>query len=287
MTGVAPVGVRDTPTPLPAAFDVKGSLVFFARRDGNTDIYRLDLPARVETRLTTTKASNLNPAVSPDGKRIAFESDRGGNFDIYVMDADGGNVRRLVETPYAERFPAWSPDGQRIVFASDTRVDGRYSLYSGGADGGDLQPMVVDDARSSAPRWSKSGIVYVTGSPTDARTWEIRLYAPDSERTSTLTLNNIKDWGPSFTPAAERILFLTSGDGYAAIATMALKGSDVRILYDGPGYESAAAYSPDDRFIAFTSDADGQDQLYLLTADGKQVARLTSDGGNGAAWIPA
>ncbi len=287
VTGVAPVGQRSKPTPLAAVFaDAKGSLVFFARRNGSSDLYRLDLPERVETRLTTTTAANLNPAVSPDGKKIAFQSDRSGNFDIYVMDADGSNVRRLVQTPYDERMPAWSPDGKRIVFASDTRGDGRYSLYTVNADGSELQPVVVDHSRSSAPKWGKAGIVYVTGSAADARTWEIRLYAPDTEMTTTLTLNNVKDWGPSFTPGGERILFLTDGDGFASIATMALKGSDVRILYDGPGYESSAAYSPDDRFIAFTSDVDGADQIYLLTADGKNVARLTTDGGDGAAWFP-
>jgi serine/threonine protein kinase/Tol biopolymer transport system component len=286
ITGVAPVGQRSKPTPLAGVFKTKGSLVFFARRSGNDDLYRLDLPDLTETRLTTTTSSNINPAVSPDGKRIAFQSNRSGNYDIYVMDADGTNVRRLLETPYDERMPAWSPDGERIVFASDTRGDGRASLYTIKADGTDLQPLVTDHTRSSAPRWSRSGIVYVTGSATDARTWEIRLYSPDTEMTSTLTLNTIKDWGPSFTPDGERILFLTDGNGYAAIATMALKGSDVRILYDGPGYESSAAYSPDDKFIAFTSDADGSDELYLLTADGKNVAQLTTDGGDGAAWFP-
>jgi Tol biopolymer transport system component len=61
--------------------------------------------------------SDIDPAWSPDGKRIAFASNRDGAYEIYVMNADGGNRRRLTRTPRRKSSdsPDWSPDGRRIV----------------------------------------------------------------------------------------------------------------------------------------------------------------------------
>jgi Tol biopolymer transport system component len=66
-------------------------------------------------RLTDDPGSDIEPAWSPDGTRIAFASNRDGDWDIYVMDADGGNVRRLTGTRghrdalRGDYDPAWSP----------------------------------------------------------------------------------------------------------------------------------------------------------------------------------
>ena len=56
--------------------------------------------------------------VSPDGRRIAFQSDRNGTLDIYVMNADGSNIERLTYSGTDNYAPAWSPDGRMIAFAS-------------------------------------------------------------------------------------------------------------------------------------------------------------------------
>jgi len=58
------------------------------------------------TRLTHDGASE-NPAWSPDGSKIAFDSKRGGDRDIYVMNADGGGVTRLTRDPARDVEPAW------------------------------------------------------------------------------------------------------------------------------------------------------------------------------------
>ena len=52
---------------------------------------------------------DLNPAWSPDGTRIAFQSKRDGDWDIYVMDTDGGNVQQLTDGPGMGWDPSWSP----------------------------------------------------------------------------------------------------------------------------------------------------------------------------------
>jgi len=60
-------------------------------------------------RLTDDSRRDMDPAWSPDGTQIAFESNRDDASDIYIMDADGGNVRQLTDDPGRDDDPAWSP----------------------------------------------------------------------------------------------------------------------------------------------------------------------------------
>ncbi len=64
-------------------------------------------------------ATNVRPAWSPDGKRIAYQSDRDGTFHIYVMNADGTNTKQISSgKDIDDRHPAWSPDGNAIAVDS-------------------------------------------------------------------------------------------------------------------------------------------------------------------------
>jgi serine/threonine protein kinase len=284
VTGVAPVGVRASS----ADIDVNGAVLFFAERDGNFDIFRLNLPSLTEIQLTDNVLADTYPAVSPDGSRIAFQSDRDGDFDIYVMEANGNNTRRIVQNRVTDRIPSWSPDGQWLIFSSDTLGDGNFDLYRVRPDGSDLQAVFSDGTRNSHARWSADNhyIIFTSGKNDDATTWEIRRYDMHSEEVAFLTINNVKDWSPAFAPDGEHILYLTNGNGFAAIAEMNMDGEDVRVVYDGAGYESEASYSPDGDFIVFTSNVSGTDQLYLMTANGDTIQQLTTRGGVYPTWFP-
>jgi TolB protein len=92
-------------------------LALISPRDGNEEIYSVDLATGDALNLTHDPARDITPAWSPDGALIAFVSDRDGNDELYVMQSDGNDVRRLTRTPGAtESFPAWTADGM-IVFA--------------------------------------------------------------------------------------------------------------------------------------------------------------------------
>ncbi len=95
------------------------------------------------------------PAVSPDGKRIAFSSSRDGDFEIYVMKVDGSNVRRLTKSPGLATRPAWSPDGKRLAFTSNR--DGNYEIYVINAEGTGLTRLTNQPERDDYPAWHPDG----------------------------------------------------------------------------------------------------------------------------------
>lgn len=282
VTQLNPVGQRDTPMPL-----TDGALVYFAERDGSFNIYRMDLRTREETALTRGTSNELYPAVSPDGARIAFMSDQDGDYDLYVMNADGSGVRRLTSNEINDRTPAWSPDGEWIVFASDVRGDGAHDLYRVRADGSDLSELYTSGDLNSAPQWSADGasILFTGGSRSDAATWEILRLDVASGDVMALTNNDVKDWGAIFAPDGS-ILYLTGGEGHAAVARMDADGGNAATLYDGAGYEWGVSVSPAGDLIAFTSDVSGRDEIYLMNADGTNVRPVTDLGGMGAWWLP-
>lgn len=84
-----------------------------------------------QTRLTFE--SGGAPAVSSDGKLIAFQSNRDGDWEIFIMHLDGSNLAQLTNNDAMDRLPAWKPDGSLLAFSSNR--SGNERIYSMAADG--------------------------------------------------------------------------------------------------------------------------------------------------------
>jgi Tol biopolymer transport system component len=98
--------------------DLAARILFTSDRDGNDEIYSIDVQGGSVERLTDHPSHDVEPAWAPNRERIAFRSDRDGDWELYVMDADGGNVERVTHTTGRDIAPSWAPAGDRIAFVS-------------------------------------------------------------------------------------------------------------------------------------------------------------------------
>ena len=110
--------------------------------------------APVLTRITSDSGLATDPAISPNGKLIAYASDRkdGTNLDIWVQSLPpAGEPVRLTANKADERQPSFSPDGTKIVYRSDQDGGGIYQIPAGGGEPVLLAAGGVD------PRYSPDG----------------------------------------------------------------------------------------------------------------------------------
>jgi tricorn protease len=98
------------------------------------DLWKTGINGGMTTRLTAMDGTETDPAISPDGKWLAFISNQYGNDDIYIMPVDGGAIVQLTFHEASDTAPSWSWDNQTLYFASN-RLNG-ISTYALSRKGG-------------------------------------------------------------------------------------------------------------------------------------------------------
>jgi serine/threonine protein kinase len=111
-------------------------------------------------RITFESGGAFLPAISPDGKLIAYSSDRNGNMDIYVRQLSGQQTVRLTQHPAPDWFPCFSPDWSKVIFRSERDGGGLYIVEAlGGAE-----KMIAEKGRLPAFSPDGSTIAYLVAS---------------------------------------------------------------------------------------------------------------------------
>src|SRR5258706_8860703 len=92
-----------------------------------------------------------HPALSPDGRRIAFDW----HGDVWVCPVDGGAAERITDDPADEQKPCWSPDGTKLAYSSDK--SGNRDLYVIDLATRRARALTVHSSDDDAPAWSPDG----------------------------------------------------------------------------------------------------------------------------------
>jgi TolB protein len=122
-------------------------------RDGNWELYRVNVSGGFIDRLTDTDDFEIFPNLSPDGEQITYMHTRGPGTSIHVaiVDADGENRIDLPGEGFVNEDPQWSPDGEWIVFQSNR--DGQFEIYLMRADGSQQIRLTTTTEGAYWPTW--------------------------------------------------------------------------------------------------------------------------------------
>jgi Tol biopolymer transport system component len=209
--------------------------------DGTTGkVKRRILKSGVSSNYETYRFINSQANWSPDGKYLAFAAKRGPRDDIVVVDvARNKQVGRIQLKLSGVTTPAWSPDGTRLVF---TGYDGGVSdLFTVKRDGSDLQRLTSDKYGDLHPVWS-----------------------PDGK-----TIAFVTDRGPGTD-------FTTLAFGNFRLALYDLATGKVRVLdHMDQGKNVSPQWAPDGKSLAFVSDRNGVNDIYLYDLGQDEIYQLT------------
>lgn len=248
-------------------------------------IYIMDADGTHARRLTNLPDSSTMPALSPDGRTVAFTV-----YDqyrsIYLMNADGSNLHRL--TTGVE--PTFSPDGQRIVLAGWATgstihivdVDGTHLVDTGQAG---AEPTFSPDGRK----------ILFTCAPHNVA--QVCLMDQNGSHLATLTDPRYASFDPRFSPDGHVIVFASSGREvhgviwpwtWVLIYMMNADGSNVHLIEDPSSSGQHPSFTPDGRVLFARRHVDQGPssaphqpeyldmQICVMNADGAQEHCLTS-----------
>ncbi|MFW6198677.1 MAG: winged helix-turn-helix domain-containing protein [Acidobacteriota bacterium] len=243
-----------------------------------------DPPARNNFPLTSYPGNEDDPAVSPDGRRVAFSwtGPEGGDRDVWVRSLEGGAPVPLTSHPGADHHPVWMPDGERLAFIR--QADGGCEIFTVEVAGG------TESALATCRGTGEIDYDFSPGGDWLARSWivgphggiGIRLTQIEGagERVLTEPASRIVDHTPRFSPDGSTVAFIRRrGAGVEDIWLIpAAGGPPRRLTHDNRGIVGHD-WSADGGSIIFSSNRGGTYGLWRVAVDGGEPRWLA-----GGSW---
>lgn len=242
------------------------------------------------------------PAVTPDGKRVAYLKDDAAW--IVPIDASA-EPKKLFTARGKTNSLQWSPDGSRLAFVSARDATAYVGIYSD--DNTPIRWLAPDVYRDGNPTWSPDGkqIAFIRrlgdgGTPPlvlqfearpysiwvgDAQTGAAKAVWNSGTTLQAATFNGFLEWA-----AGDRIVFNSYADGWQHLYAVPAKGGTPELLTPGNYMVEDATLSPDRKRLVFSantgSDKDDLERRHLFQTpvERAKVSQLTS--GTGLEWAP-
>jgi len=250
-----------------------------------------------ETRALTSppakSSPDSSPAVSPDGRTVAFSRSPAYTVsDIYLLELGEdlkakGEPRRLTSLKGSSSDPTWTPNGREIIFSSGVLGSGS-SLWKVPASGaGEPEQLQFSGREATCPTISRSGdrLAYQQV-VLDPNIWRLSLSGPGvaAAPPTRFIASTRYEGSAQYSPDGKRIAFESTRSGVYSIWVSDADGSNAADLLPGVRATSGTPrWSPDGQRIAFDSNMEGNFDIYAIRASGGKPFRLTTDSAADAA----
>lgn len=239
---------------------------------------------------------NIGPALSPDGRYIAYLSARDlFSIDLFLSDAKTGQViRRLVSSDrdphfealrFIESAGAWSPDSRKLAFITFSKGDNYLSFVD--VETRNIEHVKVGGLEAiTNVAWSPDGkTIAIAGQTTGVS--DLFLYDVDSRQVRRLTSDKYADLHPSWSPDGRTLVFIT--DRGADTVLEQLRFTDMRLatidvdsgqIHEINAFQKARhinpEFAPDGKSIYFIANPEGIPDIYRISYPEGQLSRVTS-----------
>ena len=236
----------------------RGGLIAFSRAPsgGDSEIATISPSTGRVSILTRNRRTDVEPAWSPSGEKIAFSSNRRTplNFDIWIMRRDGKHQRRLTASTANDVEPTWSPDGARVAFSSD-RKRGDFDLWSVNLKGGGQQRLTSNEGNDIDPAFSPNGRKLAFASDQEAGNFNIYLLDLASGEQVRVTGGPSQDFEPAWSPDGRTLSFhrYPKTGGSANVRFIQISPTRSGAFTRRRGDELAPSWAPDGRRVVFQS----------------------------------
>ncbi len=272
-------------------------IAFTSPREGNAEIYIMDINGKNLRNLTNHPAHDSQPAFSPDGRWMAFVSNRSGTNRIYLMNRNNNVIRPLTNhlRSTGDFDPNWSPDGQWIAFTfrKGEGPASQYNIYKINVNSGDLQQL-TDTKYNRDPAWSPDGDRIMFFSDGKER-HDLYVMKANGKGLRRVIVRNPGGYSPAWSPDGKQIAYERLGLEGRGIYIMTAEGQHDQRVTPKNTWGENPAWSPDGHWIAYElelvspwGNPNRDSNIYLVSPDGAETRQLTQHPARDRypAWVP-
>jgi TolB protein len=259
-------------------------IYFVSDRSGAKEIWSMDWDGSNQKQISKLRSTSIEPAISPDGTKVAFTSFAKVNPAIFVYSIETGRALPFYNQVASLNAGAnFTPDGKHIVYSS-TAAGGDAQLYIANLDGTDFKRIAYRRAICVEPKVNpKTGseLLFVSG-PGPQQIYRMDMAGSGVEMVSP---GGGEASNPAWNPNGQHIAFSwTRGfaTGKFNVFVMDVTSRKYDQLTHDEGRNENPTWAPDGMHLVFQSDRRGHNnyQIYSILADGTEVKQLTTQGRN-------